>query len=103
MRVAVVSIIVYPFADLSAIDFLILQQQENSRTERIEGLLQVVLADEPIMVVINQIKGLLEFRNLLLVKHREDVRRGALGSLLLRLAARLHFRAISGYDLVSVL
>jgi len=52
----------------------------NILSKRCEHVLQILIADETIVILVNHVKGLLELLNLCLVKHGKNVRSGALRS-----------------------
>jgi hypothetical protein len=64
------------------------RQSNFGHTKGVVCLFEIVLADETVMVVVDEVKGLLELGDLLLIEHGKDVRRGALSALLLGLATR---------------
>lgn len=70
-------------------------------TKRIVRLLKVCLANEAVMVVVDEIERLFEFGNLFLVKHGKDVWGGTLGALLLGLATRLYIDNMEGWKLFN--
>ena len=58
--------------------------------------MEVLLVDEAVAVLVDHVEGFLELLDLRLVEHREHVRSGALGTLLLPGLGRLRLRHLAG-------